>query len=30
MVVQLVLKQQHFIEEHDLLSGLQLLQVNPV
>lgn len=28
VVVKLVLKQQHFIEKHDLLASLQLLQVN--
>lgn len=28
VVVKLVFKQQHFIEKHDLLASLQLLQVN--
>jgi len=30
VVVQLVLEQQHLVEEHDLLPGLQLLQVDAV
>ena len=30
VVVQLVLEQQHFIEEHDLLPGFKLLQIDPV
>jgi len=29
VVMQLVLEQQHLVEEHDLFPGLQLLHVDP-